>query len=1058
MQKNSLVFVSLVSLAVISLAGITNAQSPSPIALPTVVVSSPAVAGETSATLTGNITSLGGAPVTTRGFNYGLTTSYTNTNSNTAASLPTGVYSRNLSNLICNTTYHYRAFATNAGGTATTSDNTFTTSACTSTTPTPSVVAIPTVAIPSATSIGETTATLNGNITSIGGASVTARGFNYGLTSSYSSTVSTNGSYGTGAYSIDITGLTCGTVYHFRSFASNSGGTASSTDQTFTSTACPSPSPTPTPSQTTPTVANSTVASVTETSATFSSNITSTGGVGLTVSRRGFQYGVGAFTDIVCEDGTFSTGAYSRGSNTTCGATTAVVLQCGTTYQYRAFATNTYGPSYGATNTFTTTGCPSPSPTATPTSPTPEPTSTVTPTPSTSPMAPSLAVPTVTSISTTTAILNGEITSIGSDDVTERGFKYGTTDSLNQTLSQSSGPYSTGTFSGNLSNLSCGTKYYFLSFATNAVSSTFTSVDTFTTLGCPTPTPTPTPPVVSNVASSSNVTKTTVTLSGAITSGTATERGFDYGSDTNYGTKVKQNGSYASGGFTLNATGLTPGHLYHFRAYASNDGGTDYSDDYTFTTNPSPNNLVGWAWSSNIGWIKLDPIEINQTNGDLTGYAWSPNIGWVKFGGLAGFPGSGGNANINPDTGEVTGWARACAGTVGGETDTYGADCRSMTSRTDGWDGWIELSGTNHVSLASAVKGSLFEKWFANAQSTTRYEGLKMDQETGIVSGMAWGGNVVGWLSVNAGISNNTLPFGATCAGIDQKNGKVRFTATPSGGSGNYQYAWEGGAFGTKFSYDKVYSGIGTLSATLQVKDVDQNITVNPACSYTPNPGTGIVIEGGSNPPCTITPATVLVGEPATFSLTGITKPPSTYRYYWLTGDTVTQNPSTLVGSYNQGQFTVPIKGYDAQVYVQDISNGPTKGTVATFSCGKFNVSPRELKLNIGVNANDIAKNQGTSLTIKSGQSFRLEWVNTLALKTEQNPDGYTCSKIIDNESDTWTSSWRNSSLTSDSINATTDKSIVGTYNMTIQCSSQALGNKTASVQLKVVSTSIKEI
>ena len=1057
MQKNSLVFVSLVCLAVISLVGITNAQSPSPIALPTVVVSSPAVAGETSATLTGNITSIGGAPVTTRGFNYGLTSSYTNTYSNTASSLPTGSYSRNLTNLICNTTYHYRAYATNAGGTATTSDNTFTTSACTSTTPTPSVVEIPTVAIPSATSIGETTATLNGNITSIGGASVTARGFNYGLTSSYSSTVSTNGTYGTGAYSVDITGLTCGTVYHFRSFASNSGGTASSTDQTFTSTACPSPSPTPTPSQTTPTVANSTVASVTETSATFSSNITSTGGVGLTVSRRGFQYGVGAFTDIVCEDGTFSTGAYSRGSNTTCGATTAVVLQCGTTYQYRAFATNVNGSSYGATNTFTTTGCPSPSPTATPTSPTPEPTSTVTPTPSTSPMAPSLAVPTVTSISTTTATLNGEITSIGSDDVTERGFKYGTTNALSQTLSQSSGPYSTGTFSGNLSNLTCGTTYYFLSFATNAVSSTFTSVDTFTTLGCPTPTPTPTPPVVSNVASSSNVTKTTVTLSGAITSGTATERGFDYGSDTNYGTKVKQNGSYASGGFTLNATGLTPGHLYHFRAYASNDGGTDYSDDYTFTTNPSPNNLVGWAWSSNIGWIKLDPIEINQTNGDLTGYAWSPNIGWVKFGGLAGFPGSGGNANIDPDTGEVTGWARACAGTVGGETDTYGADCRSMTSRTDGWDGWIELSGTNHVSLASAVKGSLFEKWFANAQSTTRYEGLKMNQETGIVSGMAWGGNVVGWLSVNAGISNNTLPFGATCAGIDQKNGKVRFTATPSGGSGNYQYAWEGGAFGTKFSYDKVYSGIGTLSATLQVKDVDQNITVNPACSYTPNPGTGIVIEGGSNPPCTITPATVLVGEPATFSLTGITKPPSTYRYYWLTGDTVTQNPSTLSSFYNQPEFTVPIKGYDAQVYIQDISNGPTKGTVATFSCGKFNVSPRELKLNIGVNANDIAKNQGTSLTIKSGQSFRLEWVNTLDTDRVSSPDAYSCSKDLVNRDDAnWSNTWLGNTDKSGTITA--QSSEVGTYIMKIICTSNALPATSAEVQLKVVSTSVREI
>lgn len=146
-------------------------------------------------------------------------------------------------------------------------------------------------------------------------------------------------------------------------------------------------------------------------------------------------------------------------------------------------------------------------------------------------------------------------------------------------------------------------------------------------------------------------------------------------------------------------------------------------------------NVYGYAWSSNIGWISMnnctDPGTVPSTctgqdygvtynnAGDLSGYAWSPNVGWVKFGG-SGF-GGGSPAHIDLVTGEMSGWARVCGGMkvasywLPNSTNCTGPD------RTDGWDGWISLRGTNPdygVSFNAAGDGS----------------------------GYAWGSDVVGWV------------------------------------------------------------------------------------------------------------------------------------------------------------------------------------------------------------------------------------------------------------------------------------------------------------------------
>jgi hypothetical protein len=75
-----------------------------------------------------------------------------------------------------------------------------------------------------------TTCTGNGNITDTGGENCTRQGFCYKVGTSGDPTTSdsvayTDGSFGTGAYTEGITGLTPGTGYRVRAYAVNSAGT-----------------------------------------------------------------------------------------------------------------------------------------------------------------------------------------------------------------------------------------------------------------------------------------------------------------------------------------------------------------------------------------------------------------------------------------------------------------------------------------------------------------------------------------------------------------------------------------------------------------------------------------------------------------------------------------------------------------------------------------------------------------------------------------------------------------------------------------------------------------
>jgi uncharacterized protein (TIGR02145 family) len=94
----------------------------------------------------------------------------------------------------------------------------------------------PTVTTTAITSITSTTASSGGNVTSDGGASVTARGVCWSTLANPTIALSTktpNGT-GTGSYPISLTGLIANTTYHVRSYATNSVDTAYGNEVTFT--------------------------------------------------------------------------------------------------------------------------------------------------------------------------------------------------------------------------------------------------------------------------------------------------------------------------------------------------------------------------------------------------------------------------------------------------------------------------------------------------------------------------------------------------------------------------------------------------------------------------------------------------------------------------------------------------------------------------------------------------------------------------------------------------------------------------------------------------------
>ncbi len=183
-------------------------------------------------------------------------------------------------------------------------------------------------------------------------------------------------------------------------------------------------------------------------------------------------------------------------------------------------------------------------------------------------------------------------------------------------------------------------------------------------------------------------------------------------------------------------------------------------------------NVFGWAWSSNIGWIKMSGCEDSDNDGaaddsgncyagtygvhinnnvssptsprKLSGYAWNNNIGWINFGdsGLGSPPAGGATGaylTIPTSTatfGTFSGWARFLSGIQGGL-----------------FDGWLSLAGANYPSGSSYLDGS---------------RGLTYNKSTARIVGSIWGGRVIGWIKFGDGVADYPkVTYGAPTPNFD---------------------------------------------------------------------------------------------------------------------------------------------------------------------------------------------------------------------------------------------------------------------------------------------------
>ncbi len=584
---------------------------------PTVMTAVASAITNISATVGGEVISLGTSPVTARGVCWSTSANPTTSDNKTTNSTGIGVFSSSITGLTSAVTYHIRAYATSAVGTSYGADMTFTT-----------LGTAPTVTTTAASSITTTTATIGGNITNAGTSSVTARGVCWSTSANptTSDNKTTDGT-GVGVFSSSLNGLTSAVTYHIRAYATSDVGTAYGADMTFTTLG------------TAPTVTTTAASSITTTTATIGGNITNAGTS--SVTARGVCWSTTANPTTSDNKTTNATGIGVFSSSIT-GLTSAV------TYHIRAYATSAVGTSYGADMTFTTLGT---APTVTTTAASSNTntsaisggnvtnggTSSVTargvcwstsanPTTAdnkttdgtgvgvfsssiaglssavtyhirsyatsavgtsygsdmtftTLGTAPTLTTTAVSSITNTSAISGGNVTNAGTSLVTARGICWST--SVNPTIADNKTTDGTGAgvFSSSITGLTSGLTYHIRAYTTSDVGTTYGIDMVFTTLG--------TAPTVTTTAASS-ITTTTVISGGNVTylgTSSLTARGVCWSTSTNPTIADNKTTDGTGGGvFSSYLTGLTSGLTYHIRAYATSAVGTSYGADITFTT------------------------------------------------------------------------------------------------------------------------------------------------------------------------------------------------------------------------------------------------------------------------------------------------------------------------------------------------------------------------------------------------------------------------------------------------------------------------------------------
>jgi hypothetical protein len=381
-----------------------------------------------------------------------------------------------------------------------------------------------------ATAIQTTVATLNGNLDSLGTADAADVSFEWGVSTDYGNETAPELRTATSSVQVCLSGLAPNTTYHFRIKAVGGDNTVYGLDMQFTTGRAP------------PVATTSDAAKITTTSASLRGSLDHLGSAAsVSVS---FEWGLTtSYGNETLPESKTATGKYNADLDG---------LSPNTTYHFRAKAVGDVA-AYGADAQFTTNAT-----------------------------SASVATRDTTNVSTNSARLNGELTSLGTAGNAYVSFEWGTaTGSYTHTTANEMRTNTTA-FSADLSGLTPGTTYYYRAKAGSDRDAVYGAEKTFATLTAP-------PAIATGRAS--EVHSMSATLNGNLDSlGTASSINvcFEWGTTTSYGNQTAAQLRNAVGRFAASLTGLTPNTIYHFRAKAVGDGIAYGADTVLTTGEPQP--------------------------------------------------------------------------------------------------------------------------------------------------------------------------------------------------------------------------------------------------------------------------------------------------------------------------------------------------------------------------------------------------------------------------------------------------------------------------------------